>query len=616
MDEQLNSAGYEPPAGEQPRWLLRHLVSSTSIGNVAALTLRRVIESFLNLEHPHDKIERSIIKVIVWTVGIILVLVVGTTFGYRSFRAWQQRRLIAEGNALVNEGDFKRASLDARRLLQINPKSAEACRILARIAEKAGLRASLDWRRRVMDLGEATPNDLILLARAGVRFDDRATADAAISRLPESAKETAEYHALLADIAFAQRDGVEMEKQLSEASRLEPANKDYTMRLAALRLGANDFDLRDRGKETLRELQKDPALRRDATRYLAEGALRQGDNSEALMLARELDKLPEKTYADRLVFLSALQATRDSGFQAYLNELQTSSAGDAEQAASLITWMNVHKMSREAIAWSAQLAPAVISNKLVQVALSDAFATEKDWAGLQRLVKSGNWGTIDFLRNALSARALRETGNAPDSAAQWNEAVKKVSASSRHTLMLMETVEKWGWRPEAIDLLWLAAKDPARSDEALRVLYQYFAKNGDTENLYRVLLHRIETQPDDRKVQNNFAQLSLLLNLNVDRAQKMAREIAEKEPANAAYVSTYAFALFVQGDIKKARKTIETLSGEQLHQPEIAAYYGIILAAAGDQARAAEFLDLGEKATLLPQEKALVEKARRSLAQR
>lgn len=568
------------------------------------------------MEHPHDKIERSVIKVIIWTVGLILVLVVGSTIGYKQFRAWQQRRLIAEGNALVNEGNFKRASLDARRLLQINPKSAEACRIMARIAEKAGLRASLEWRRRVMDLGEATPNDLILLARAGVRFDDRAIADVAMSRLPQSARETAEYHALLADIAYAQRDGVEMEKQLSEASRLEPSNKDYAMRLAALRLGANNFELRDRGKETLREMQKDPALRRDATRYLAEGALRQGDYSEALTLARELDTFPEKTYADRLVFLSALQAARDSGFQAYLEEMQTSSAGDPEQAAALMTWMNVHKMSREAIAWSAQLAPAVIGHKLVQVALSDAFVTEKDWAGLQNLMKSGNWGTIDFLRNALYARGLREAGNEPEAAAQWNEAVKKVSADSRHVLMLMQTVEKWGWRTEAIDLLWLAAKDPARSAEALGTLYGYFAKNGDTENLYRVLLHRIEAQPDDRRVQNNFAQLSLLLNLNVDRAQKIARELAEKEPANGAYVSTYAFALFTQGDIKKARKTMETLGDEQLHQPEIAAYYGIILAAAGEQARAAEFLELGEKATLLPPEKALVEKARRSLAQR
>jgi len=580
-----------------------------------ALTLMRGIESFSNLEHPHDKIERSIIKVIMWTVGVIVLLSVGGTFGYRSFRAWQQRRLIAEANALVNEGDYKRASLDARRLLQINPNSAEACRIMARISEKAGMRSALEWRRRVMDLGAASPNDLILLARAAVRFEDRGTADVALSKLPESAKETAEYHALLADIALTQRDGMEMERQLSEANRLEPANKDYIMRLAALRLGANNSAIRAKGKETLTALQNDPALRRDATRYLAEDALRLKNTLEALELARQLDSFPGKTFADRLLLLSAFEAAKDPGFAAFLEEMQTFSAEDPERVAALLTWMNMHNQAREAIAWSSKLPPGVIGAKLVQIALSDCFVFARDWAGLQRLVNSANWGTVDFLRSALLARALRELGNESESAAQWNEAIKKVAGDARHLMMLAETVEKWGWRAEAVDLLWLVAKDPVKGNEALTTLYRYFAKNGDTENLYRVLLHRLELHPDDRNVQNNFAQLSLLLNLNMERGHKIAREIYEKEPANAAYVSTYAFALHVQGEPKKAVKVLEGLNAEQLHQPEIAAYYGIFLAAAGDRARAGEFLDLGEKATLLPQEKALLEKARRSLAQ-
>ena len=41
-------------------------------------------------------------------------------------------------------------------------------------------------------------------------------------------------------------------------------------------------------------------------------------------------------------------------------------------------------------------------------------------------------------------------------------------------MMLAETAEKWGWRNEAIDLLWLAAKDSAKGDEALATLYRYF----------------------------------------------------------------------------------------------------------------------------------------------
>jgi cytochrome c-type biogenesis protein CcmH/NrfG len=568
------------------------------------------------LEHPHDKIERSFLKIILWTVGIILVLSVGGAVGFQQFRAWQQRRLVAEANALVNEADYRRASLDARRILQINPDSAEACRILARIFEKTGSRSALEWRRRVMELGQATPTDLILLARAAVRADDRQTADVAISKLPASAKETADYHALLADIAFAQRNGVEMERQLSEAARLDPSNKDYQMRLAALRLGANDRDLRTKGKETLVEMQKDPALRREATRYLAEDALRQKLTLAAVELARQLDSFPDKTFADRLLLLSALDAAKDNGFDAFLAEMKKSSADDPEQAAALLTWLNVHKRETEAIAWSGTLPPGILGQKMVQIALSDSYVAAKDWTGLQRLVNSGNWGTVDFLRHALHARALRELGSEPESASQWNDAMKEVAPNAREALNLAETVEKWGWRTEAVELLWVVAKDPVRGDDALRALYNYFARAGDAENLYRVLLHEVELHPDDPNIENNFAQLSLLLNLNPDRGQKAAREVYDKDPKNPAYVSTYAYALYVAGDSKKALAVLETLAPEQLREPNVAAYYGVILAAAGDQTRAAEYLDLGEKANLLPQEKALVEKARRSLAQR
>lgn len=567
------------------------------------------------MEHPHDKIERSILKIILWTVGVILVVSVAGVVGFHQFRAWQQRRLVAEANALVNEGDYRRASLDARRILQINPESADACRILARIAEKSGSRSALEWRRRLLDLGKATDSDLVLLARAAVKFDDRQTAEVAMGKLPQRAKDTADYHALLADIAFTKRDGAEMERQLSEAARLDPANKDYAMRLAALRLGASDPTLRAEGKTVLVEMQKDPALRREATRFLAEDALRQNLTLTALELARELNSYPNKTFADQLLLLTALDAAKDNAFAGYLAEMKTFSAEDPERAAALLTWLNMHKRESEAIAWSATLSPGILGQKMFQIALSDSYVAAKDWKGLQRLTNSGNWGTVDFLRHALQARALRELGNEPEFASQWNEALKSIGTNPRDALSLAETVEKWGWRAEAIDLLWLLAKDPVKADEALRTLSNYFSKNGDTENLYRVLLHEMELHPDDPNVENNFAQISLLLGLNTDRGQRAAREVYEKDPKNPAYVSTYAFALHVAGESKKALKILESLTTEQLHQPEVAAYYGVILAATGDQARAAEFLNIGEKAPLLPQEKALVEKARRSLAQ-
>jgi cytochrome c-type biogenesis protein CcmH/NrfG len=567
------------------------------------------------VQNPHDKVERSLLKMIGWTVAVIVVLSVGGVFGYGSYRAWQQRRLVAQGNAFANEGDFKRAGLNARRILQLNADSPDAYRLLARIAEKTGSPSATDWRRRVMDLGLANVEDLILLARDAVRYDDRVTADVAISKLPADAQNRADYHALLAEIAYAERDGAEMERQLSEALRLDPTNKEYIMRQAALRLSANDIGVSEGGRQTLLELQKDPAFRREATRHLADSALRLKDYTSAVALGRELDSMPDRTFKDRLTLLSALKGASDPGYAQFLAELESAAAEDPDAAAALITWMNINQMSQDAIAWSAKLPPKTLSSRLVSVALSDAYVAARDWAGLQRMVKGSNWGTIDFLRSALWARALRELGSQPESVVQWRDAVKKVTGNTRQILLLADTVEKWNWRGEAIELLWLAANDPVKGDDALRTLYNYFAKNADTQNLYRVLLHQNERHPDDLNFKNNLAQLSLLLSLNRDRGRELAREVYAKDPHNPAYVSTYAFSLFANGDVQKARQAMEGLTDAQRHQPEIAAYYGVILAATGDHARAVEFLDLGELATLLPEEKALVQKARRSLAQ-
>lgn len=554
-------------------------------------------------------------KIMGWTLAIIILLVVGGIFGHRSFRRWQERRLVAQANALVNEGDLKRASLDGRRIMQINPDSAEGCRVMARIAERAASAAAVEWRRRAADLtGSAA--DLLALARVAIRFEDNANRDYALGRLPESAKTTAEYHAIAADLAAGKRDSAEAEQHLREAVRLDPANKEYALRLGVVELTSNDRAMRDHGRSLLTQLQADPASRREATRRLAEDALRRSDFDEATKQARLLQDYPDREFTDRLLLLSALHGNIDPGFGEFMQQLQTEAAEKPEKAGELITWLNAQQMPAAAISWASQLPPSVINTKAVPIALSDSYIAARDWAGMRRMVKNGNWGSLEFLRNALAARAERELGDESESAAQWAEAIKNIGSDGKQAVTLAEIVQKWGWRDQAVELFWVAAKDPAKGDDALQALYSYYAKNGSTQDLYRVLVHRREFHPNDLNIQNNVAQLSLLLNLNPDQGQRLARDLYEKDPKNPAYASTYAFALYTQGDTKKSLGVFRAMTDQQLHQPEIAAYYGVVLAAAGEHDRAAEFLALGENAQLLPEEHALIEKARRTLARR
>jgi Flp pilus assembly protein TadD len=124
-----------------------------------------------------------------------------------------------------------------------------------------------------------------------------------------------------------------------------------------------------------------------------------------------------------------------------------------------------------------------------------------------------------------------------------------------------------------------------------------------------VLTRLNESDPDDLKVQNNLAQVSLLLHVDLERAAKRATDLYRADPANPAYVSTYAFALYEKGDVTGALAAMSKLREDQLRDPSLAAYYAIFLVASGDKAKAREYFEQGKQANLLPEEQALVERS-------
>lgn len=71
--------------------------------------------------------------------------------------------------------------------------------------------------------------------------------------------------------------------------------------------------------------------------------------------------------------------------------------------------------------------------------------------------------------------------------------------------------------------------------------------------------------------------------------------------------------LYAKGDVKGALQAMDQLSQDQLRDPSVAVYYGVILAAAGQKERAREYLRRATQANLLPEEKALVAKAEGTL---
>jgi hypothetical protein len=115
------------------------------------------------------------------------------------------------------------------------------------------------------------------------------------------------------------------------------------------------------------------------------------------------------------------------------------------------------------------------------------------------------------------------------------------------------------------------------------------------------------------RIQNNFAQISLILNVNAERARRIASELYRKERSSSAYASTYAFSLYTRGDKIGASKVMGALGDTQLNDPSVAAYYGLFLAAVGEKQKAREYFRIGASAKLLPEERALIAEAESSL---
>jgi tetratricopeptide (TPR) repeat protein len=562
------------------------------------------------LQQHSEKTERQFIKLIIGGIVGLFLFIALAVVGVRLFRQWQERHLVRVSAARLSGGDARAAMLTARRALQVNPDSVDAARLIAQIADRGEDKAAVEWWSRVVANPQHTTEDVLGLVRSALRVNDLATAERALSSLNEAGKQTAGYHAACGRLAQIKKNLAEAEIHWAQASAIDPENLGYQFQLALIRLGSSDPAKRKASLEVLERLRSDPKERAGATRaMIGDGVAHRADVGRIRVLAGELQNYPEATFADKLLYLEILRQLRDPILKESLTKLERDVVSNPVDLASLFSWMSGNDTASAGIEFAKTL-PAESRDKWpVPPAIAALYSAAKDWNGLERMMRNSNWESHDFLRRAFLARALRGQDKQIPSEQEWVAAQKEASNQPRSLLMLARTVALWGWENETADLLWILTKSDDTKMEALQTLYQHYAEKGDTPGLYRTLLRLVETLPHDLVLQNNLAQVSLLLGADVDRARKLAAELSSKDPSNASFLSTYAFSLYTKGNIKGALEAMSTLTPDQLRDPSLSVYYGIVLAAAGQKDKAREYLRRASEAKLLPEEKALVAKS-------
>jgi len=535
--------------------------------------------------------------------------------GHDLYLRWQEKRLVRRATFDMEHGNERDASLAARSILEMKPSSASAARIMAQLGERVGERSALNWRRKVVQLDPHSVDDAVALVRCAVQFNDIPTAERTLAEVNENLRNSAPYHEASALVAQFKHQDEKAETEWNEALRLSPDDKSFQLQLGRLRLRATQPERRAAGEAMLTALRSDPAQRSAATRALINaGVTRKEDPRKLLELARELQAYPEATWNDRFVYLDFLHGLQDPQFSAYLTELEKTAPTKASSLAALLSWMAKNNLSLLALDYSKSLSAESLQNWPVPLAIADAYLRLREWQNLEALTAKANWGRLEFLRHAYLARALRAEDKRAAAEHEWSAALKDAT-SSESLVLLIQPISEWGWENETTDLLWALSKHPEKQKDAFMALYQHYAKASDTQGLYRVLVRLSELDSTNLNVQNNLAQVSLLLNANPEEARRSAADVYRKSPANPAYMTTYAYSLLTQGNAKEALRIMSSLSEEQLSDPTISAYYGIFLAATGDE-KARTYLDFGKPANLLPEEKALIDKAYASLDSR
>ena len=548
-------------------------------------------------------------KKLVYIIAAIGLLAAGYTLTRSGYRHWRQKRLVRLAGDFLAKSDTTNATLCLQRALQLNQRDLQACRMFAELAERAGSRSGIAWRRRVVDLEPDLLQNRIALAKTALVLGDFAQANDALRAIDAAGQRTAEFHKAKGSLAWALNQYSVAETEYEEAVRLEPTNAASQLNLGITQLVADNGSNAKAGRAILESLRANQTVHLDALRQLVQDALRNNAMFRAQTFAKELEEQPDCRFSDRLFYLDALETSQDRRFSAYLDSLEQSSAANSAMAYELTGWLIQHAQARHALAWSESLRPDVRTNLPLPMVMADGYAAIGAWKAMDSMLLKQDWKDMEYLRHLLRARALRAQNQALAASVEWRSAL---TAASSHIESLDDIVKRttaWRWGAELDECLWSIVENFPIEKGAFLALYDRLAYSGNTAALHNLLAKISSFVPLPLELKNNFAVVSLLVYPQGQHGHDLAREAYEDAPQNPFIVSTYAYSLYLQGKGKDAVKLLDGLKKEDLDEPSIAAYYGIILAGTGDHDRARHYLERGLQARLLPEERNLLGRA-------
>jgi tetratricopeptide (TPR) repeat protein len=546
-------------------------------------------------------------------ISVIIAVVIGLAIalGYwclPAYRHFKEKHIAAQAQSFFDHGDYSSALLSARQELLINSNNVTTCRVMAGLADIAHSPATLDWYLQVVKLSPTITNKL-LLASAGLRYQSPPypLTTQILEDLSQSAAQVPDFHIVSAELALALHHMAEAQAQFEAVCQLDPTNRLYQLNLAVVRLGSTNATMVADARAKLKQFCNDAKLGPLALRSLIADRLLHNDVSGALDYSTQLLAGTGASLNDRLQHLGILKHLHSPQLAGQLNTLQEQCTTNALMIAQVASWMTANGFLTEATGWLNRLPGNLQSQLSVRLALVDCYLAGKNWQMLRDFASKGSWEDMEFLRLAYLSRAWNKLDEPMMADGDWNSAVSLANNQLGALNYLLELAGRWGMMPEQEDLLWRILRRFPDAGWAQNDLGLLYSTSGNTKGLYQLYSERFPVSPQNVELKNNLTFTALLLKTNLNSAYQWAAEDYARETNDPVIVSTYAYALHLQGRDKDGLAALQKLNRAELEQPSVALYYGVLLSATGKNDEAQSFLQIAQtEGRLLPEEKQLL----------
>jgi tetratricopeptide (TPR) repeat protein len=468
----------------------------------------------------------------VWVLLVLLLTGIAAVSVYFYLHSNAERALLEKAEDTMQSGDIQGALKQAQALHQRNPKSVSAARLIARGLERFDARSALPWWKRTWEL---KPDDFEAYTRVLSLSMNAASQDEILKLIDEAHPDFQKdpgYHKLSAVAYLKIRMPDAAHASFSRALELSP--NDWEARLGFLLIEAQSLD-EAQAQHAFSEILQltepgHPAEAQALFNLVTSNLNRHLSPDQLIKFTDRYLELPARDYSKRLKLALEAASRHPAEKDRWWGIIEAEARDHPAYLSAYGHAMNQIGESSRIL----RLQGLIESRREEFPILNDLF--------LDTLILEKRWPeVIDWVETVPEAlkspwhQVVREVARQNG---QWQNLDRerlRLSLQQRqvpaqlHWISNRAKFHQWDTVSEAA--LWTKARIPGPEQQhAVRELFEWFQSRRDGRGLYLAAELLLKIDPDSLIAKATVAHLSLCLDVQAQRAHRLAKECHEKAP--------------------------------------------------------------------------------------